>query len=332
MGENPPVVYLLHGEDEMTIAQFVSGILARLGDPLITDMNTTRLDGRVVSFEEVEATSSTLPFMAKRRVVILSHPLARLSSPASRQKFLAILERVPTTAALVLVETRLLTEDKEKKRGKVHWLEKWAQEAGDRVLLRACPLPQGAAMIRRIQEMAKNAGGQITPQAAEQLASLVGDNLLILDQEIQKLVAYANYSRPVEPEDVEHLTADQGHGDVFALVDAVGNLDQRKALSMLHRLLEEQEPLSIFAMVVRQFRLILLAREIVEAGGQAGDVARMLKLHPFVAEKVSVQARRFSQPALADIYHRLLDLDDGMKSGEIEGPLALDTFIAGISQ
>jgi DNA polymerase-3 subunit delta len=328
----PPVVYLLHGEDEMAIAQHVAGILARLGETLIADMNTTRLDGRVVSLEEVETAAGTLPFMAKRRVVILTHPLARLTTPASRQKFLAFLERVPPSAALVLVEAQSLTEEKDRKKGRLHWLEKWAVGAGDRVFVKACPLPQGQAMTRRIQDLAKNAGGQISPPAAELLASLVGENLLGIDQEVQKLVAYTNYSRPVEPDDVEHLTADQGHGDIFMLVDAIGSRDSRLALNMLHRLLEEQEALSIFSMVVRQFRLLLLAREIMDHGGQAGDVARLVKLHPFVADKVTAQARRFTLAGLADIYHRLLDLDEGMKSGEIEGPLALDTFIAGMAQ
>jgi hypothetical protein len=33
MGVNPPVVYLLHGDDEIAIAQFVANLKARLGDP-----------------------------------------------------------------------------------------------------------------------------------------------------------------------------------------------------------------------------------------------------------------------------------------------------------
>jgi DNA polymerase-3 subunit delta len=332
MGENPPVIYLLHGEDEVSITQFITSLLAKLGDPLMMDMNTTRLDGRVVSLEEVETASSTLPFLARRRVVILSHPLARLSHPASRQKFLDFLGRLPPSVALVLVEPQILTEEKDRKKRKFHWLEKWAQEAGDRVWMRAYPAPQGPALIRRIQELAKAAGGEFRPPAAELLASLVGENLLILGQEVEKLVAYANYRRPVEPEDVEHLTADLGHGDIFVLVDAVGNRDSRKAMNMLHRLLEEAEPLSIFAMIVRQFRLILLAREIVEEGGQSGDIARTLKLHPFVAEKITTQAKQFTMPVLENIYHRLLDMDQWMKSGEMEGPVALDTLIAGITR
>jgi len=333
MGENPPVIYLLHGEDEISIAQYLSNLVSKLGDPLIIEMNTTRLDGRVVSLDEVDTACSTMPFMAKRRIVILSHPQARLTSPASRTKFLALLDRIPPSAGLLLVENQILTEEKEKKKGKYHWLEKWALEAGDRVLVRAFPVPQGAGLTRRVQEMAKEAGGEIETDAAEHLVSLVGDNLLSLRQEVDKLVAYKNYNhRLVEESDVDLLTADQGSGNVFTLVDAIGNRNHRVALEMLHRLLDEQDPLSIFSMIVRQFRLILLAREIVEEGGQANEVSQRLKLQRFVADKITAQARQFPLPILADIYHRLLDLDEGMKSGEVDDPVAMDTLIAGISR
>jgi hypothetical protein len=51
-------------------------------------------------------------------------------------------------------------------------------------------------------EQARQYGGQITPQAAWQLEELVGVQKRLADQEIQKLLAYTNYQRPVEPEDV----------------------------------------------------------------------------------------------------------------------------------
>ncbi|RPI31596.1 MAG: DNA polymerase III subunit delta, partial [Chloroflexota bacterium] len=254
MSENPPVVYLLHGEDEYAITQFVATLVAKLGDPVMADLNVARLDGRSISLEDLETATHTLPFLVKRRLVVLTNPLARLNSPIARKKFLTQLDHVPPTVALVLIEYRILTEERDRKKGQIQWLEKWALEGGERVYTKAFPLPQGQAMTRRIQEMAKAAGGQISHQAADLLGSLVGENPRAADQEIQKLLAYADYRRTVEVEDVEHLTADQGHGDIFALVDAIGNRDGRKAQNMLHRLLSEQDALSIYGMVVRQFR------------------------------------------------------------------------------
>jgi DNA polymerase-3 subunit delta len=181
---------------------------------------------------------------------------------------------------------------------------------------------------RWIQEQAKKAGGQFTQPAAELLAGLVGGDTRLADQEIHKLLDYVNYQRPVEPEDVESLTADAAQGDIFILVDALGNQDGRKAMGMLHRLLERQDAISIFGMIVRQFRMLLLGREVLDNGGRRDDVARQLRVTPFVADKVVAQAQHFTLADLEAAYHRLLDLDLAMKTSQIPDDLALDTLVA----
>jgi DNA polymerase III subunit delta len=328
MGENPPVIYLLNGEDELAITRFTASLLAKLGDSAMADLNTSRLDGRTITLEELESAASAMPFWVKRRLVIVTYPTARLTTPAARDKFMKLLERLPATVALVLIEHKLLTTEKERKEKKVHWFEKWAVKHKERVLIKHFPVPKGEAMVRRILESAKAAGGQFSHQGAALLASLVGDNTLIAEQEVHKLLAYVNFTRPVEAEDVELLTADQGIVDVFAMVDALGSRDGRNAVNLFHRLLREQDFFSIFGMVVRQFRLLILSREFMEGGGKAEDAAQVLKLHPYVAKKVYIQANKFTLSDLEKIYSHLLDIDTAVKGGELEGVLALDSMIA----
>ncbi len=331
MADSAPVVYLLHGEDEFAIAQFIAEIEAKLGDDAMAQMNTTRLDGRSYDPADLGAVANVMPFLAKRRLVVFENPLSRLNSPSARKNFQEQLEKIPPTTAMVLVEYRQLTSDKERRQGKLQWLERWAQEHSDIVYLRAFLLPKGAAMVQRIQENTKALEGQITPQAAALLASLVDDDPRLADQEIRKLLAYVNYQRAIEPDDVDAVTADYGQGDIFEMVDALGNQDGRRAMGMLHRLLESQDPFSIFGMIVRQFRLLLLTREILDGGGRPQDVVRLLKLHPFVADKMSNQARHFTIPVLERIYHRLLDIDEAMKTSQMSGDLALDTMLAALT-
>jgi DNA polymerase III subunit delta len=323
-----PVVFVLHGEDDFAIAQFVSQLEAELGDAATASMNITRLDGRNLDVNALPGAANAMPFLAKRRLVIVNKPLGGLSSQAARDKFKAVLEKVPPTTQLVVIEDRELTSDKERRAHKIHWLEKWASEQGGRVQVKSFPLPKRHEIVNWIQERARLAGGQMTPAAASLLASLVGDEPRQADQEIHKLLAYVNYVRPVEPDDVQAVTVDIGEGDVFAMVDALGSRDGRKAIGMLHRLMEAQDPFSLFGMIVRQFRLLLLAREIMDGGGRSLDVAQKLRVPPFVADKIIHQAKNFSLPVLEAVYHRLCDLDEGMKTSQISGDLALDTLIA----
>ena len=98
----------------------------------------------------------------------------------------------------------------------------------------------------------------------------------------------------------------------------------KKAQAMLHQLLDEQDTFSIFGMVVRQFRLLLQAREIIDNGG---NVQQALKQHPFVAKKLTAQARHFSISTLEAIYRRLIVIDEGAKTGKAALDLSLDMLV-----
>jgi DNA polymerase-3 subunit delta len=346
MSETHPTIYLLHGDDEYAIAQAVDELEHKLGEPATASLNTSRLDGNSYNLDQLPSVANALPFLATRRLVILTHPLARLSdskaqeaqktkeaqkAKETQEKFKEMLEKVPPTTALVLVEYHLLTSEANRKKNKFHWLEKWAIEHPDTVFLKAYPAPKGAEMARRIQATARKGGGQITPAGAELLASLVDNDPRLADQEIEKLLAFVNYSRLVDFDDVQAITADTGEGDIFTLVDALGSQDGRKAMGMLQRLLEYQDYYAIFGMVVRQYRLLIQTRELFEQGKQLGEIQRALNQHPYVAEKLLGQARRFALPELERVYRRLLETDEAVKTSLMPERLALETFVSGVT-
>lgn len=330
MADKPPIIYILNGEDEFAISSFLTAIRARMGDSATAEMNTSRLDGQNYSMDVLTNAVSAMPFLTPRRLVILTNPLVKLNNPTLREKFIALLERIPPTTALVLVEYKLLTEDRDRRNQKIHWLETWAHQAGERALFRTFSLPHGDMMVRWIQDRAKYHGGEFKEEAAERLAALVGDEPRWLEQEIRKILEYVNYERPVIPEDVEYLTPYSRQGDIFAMVDNLATGKVREAQEMLHRLLEEGDAILIFGMVVRQFRLLLLTRDVLDRGGRESDVIRefkKFKISTFVAKKMVPQAHLFTMETLEAIYHRLLVFDEGNKTSQIEVDLALDLLM-----
>ena len=86
----------------------------------------------------------------------------------------------------------------------------------------------------------------------------------------------------------------------------------------------------LWGMVIRQFGLLLLARELLDGNASSGEVQRALGLHEFVAQKVTNQARKFSMPALESIYHKLLEIDEDAKTSRVPLDLALDTLVVGL--
>jgi DNA polymerase III delta subunit len=85
-------------------------------------------------------------------------------------------------------------------------------------------------------------------------------------------------------------------------------------------------------MIVRQFRLLLLTKEIVQDGGNAVTVSRKLKVQGFVSDKLLTQTRTFSLDELVIIYHQLLEIDEKFKTGGMEADLNLDLLIDSVTR
>jgi len=331
MTESKPVVYIFYGDDEFAIGQALAGIGAQMGDPSTAEINTTYLDGRSLNLDELIRTTRAMPFLADRRLVVLTNPLGALKSNKDRDKFKDVMAGTPATTALVVQITSPLVDPRDRRKGKTHWLEKWAAGQDGKVFLREFTLPKGPQMANWIRQQAKESGGEFSHPAAALLGTFVGDDPRLAAQEIEKLLAYVNYQRPVEPDDIEYLVAYAGETSVFDMVDALGARSGSEALRLLHRLLEEDDPLRLFGMVVRQFRLLLLTRELLDAGYREADIASVLKTPGFVVRKLMGQVSTFSLPQLEAIYHQLLEIDEAIKTGQTDGDVALDTLVVALT-
>lgn len=334
----PPQFYLLYGPDEFASAEFVAEMKAKMGDPSMASLNTTLFDGHTVTLPELRSVCDTLPFLTKRRLVIVEGWLTRLlgrsegddesaAAPASASTketlaaLAAYLLALSETTALVFVEKRTLPNSHPIVRAASG--QAWA-------FVKLFDVPKGPALAVWIEKRAKADGGAFTHEAAEALA-LAEDDPRALGNEVMKLLTYVNFARPVEVADVEALTPAGGETKIFDMVDAIGQRRGQTASRELHKLLEKEDPLYVLGMIVRQFRLILQSKELLEAHKNEGEVAQALGLHPFPAGKICAQARNFSMPSLEHIYRRLLDYDAEIKTGRIDGTTALETLVASLT-
>jgi DNA polymerase-3 subunit delta len=316
-----PNLFFLFGNDEFAISRRLKDFESDFNDPTSADMNTARLDARTVSDNDLNNALNAMPFLAKRRLVLLANPSAKYNNASSRKKFLEFIEKTPDTTRLVMYES-VEPRDADK-----HWLVKWAEKNDKSVQAKAFMLPRLKDMAGWIVNETKNQGGKIEPRAAEMLKDMVGVDTRQAGMEIAKLLAYVNWARPVTSVDVEAVCIVTSQQSVFDFVDALSSGNGKSAQHLLHRLLESEDPFSLWGMVVRQFRLLIQAREILDGRGNKDDVARALGVHPFVAEKTTQQAGRFSVESLEFVYRKLLTIDEGVKTGQVTLDLALDTLV-----
>ncbi len=128
------------------------------------------------------------------------------------------------------------------------------------------------------------------------------------------------------------MTAYVADAVIWDMVDALGRREAAVATSLMHRLLDDQEPLMILGMINRQFRLLLQTREVLDAGGDSRDLLQLPDIkYPKVAQKLSQQARNFSLDQLEGVYRYLLETDYAIKMGRIEPKLALDLLVTSLA-
>ena len=327
------MIILIHGEEELLRAEAVQELKAALGPSEMADLNTTRLDGRKVALSELQQACDTVPFLTSRRLVIVDSLLSRLAGNGEGKRtkaqerylqgLIAYLDQVPESTDLAFVE--------EKRVGRAHpLLERLLELRREkRARLVLCAPKQGHDLVAWIEARARAKGGEITRDTTHELIRTVGDNLWLLDQELEKLVAYTAGQRAILPDDVRLLVPEARQASIFDMVDSLGQGKGRRAMALLHRLLDGgAAPLYVLAMIVRQYRLLLQVKELVRLGFRPQAIARELRLPPFVVEKMLNQARRYSLPQLEAIYKRLLETDVAIKTGRMEPILALDVLVA----
>jgi DNA polymerase-3 subunit delta len=328
------MLYVLYGRDDFSLREELARIKGELDSDGMLSSNTDVLDGREVSPEQLMAICDTMAFLSTHRLVVVEGLLKRFdrrerprrgtragrggsTEALERWQGLAdYVQRMPETTTLVLVDGEISGENP---------LLRALRSAGQVREFRAL---RPGAVLQWILERAQSKGIDISPAAARLLADLVGNNLWVLASELDKLAAYAQ-GRRVEGADVRALVSEARQVSIFAMVDAIVEKRGAVALRLLRQLTTTgAEGGYLLAMVVRQYRLIIQARELMTAGLATREIGQRLGVtSEFVLQRILDQAQRYSLSRLKAAYRRLLEADAGVKRGQYDEELALELLV-----
>ncbi len=322
------MLYVIHGEEEFLRSQAIKKLKERLGPPPFSDMNFTLLEGKKVQPEELREICRTMPFMLPVRMVLVRGLLTRVEKGNQELgQFLAdFLPSLPPTTIMVLEEDKTIGEDHP-----LYLLLSELEKSGKAKLI-GFERVRGEKLKQWIKDRAREKGIEITSEAAEELAFFVGEDLRILDMELEKLALYVDRARPVVPEDIRAVVPYAREASIFSLTDALGRKDTGAALDALRSLLEQGEPpLVIIAMLAKHIRLLLMVKLLMAKGYSSREIAQRLGVLPFVVDKAIRQSGNFTVEFLKRAYERLLNLDVALKTGRAEGPVSLELLVTALT-
>jgi len=331
------LLYILWGEDDFSLTRSLEEIKRGLGDQSLLEANTTTLDGQQLTLNQLRAVSETVPFLAEKRLVIIQGLLGRFeptAKPRRRKKapplaekepeyksFADYLSKSPDGTVLVLID------------GKVKNSNPLLKQLSPRAKVRSFPLLREDRLLQWVGRGVAEQGASISPEAVDLLAKLVGGNLWVMTSEIAKLALFTS-GRRIEVEDIKVVVSSAQETSVFAMVDAILDFKVGVAEQLLEQLLERgASPVYLLAMLSRQFRLIVQARELRRQRRPEVEIQDRLGLpSEFALRKTLDQAQRYPLERLREVYNKLLETDLSIKTGKYDGELALNLLIVELCQ
>jgi DNA polymerase-3 subunit delta len=322
--------YILYGQDDFSLNQAVEKIKADLGDREMLATSTTSLDGQHLTLGELRNKCNAAPFLSSYRLVIVDGLLGRFEVKRSRPRsgrgksgnglgewegLASYIEQIPETTVLVLVDGEM--------KGHNPLLKKLSPLAE----VKTFPLLRGRDLKAWIQQRVKAEGGDITSQAVNLLAELVGGDLWAMNGEIQKLLLYSQ-ERPIGEDDVRQLVSHVQEANIFALVDAVAEGRTELAQRILHRLYDDGvAPTYILVMITRQFRLIAQAKDLERGLSRLQIQDRVGLKSSYSLDKTLSQAKLYDFEGVKRAYDKLLETDLGIKTGKYSDKLAIELLV-----
>jgi DNA polymerase III subunit delta len=170
----------------------------------------------------------------------------------------------------------------------------------------------------------------INNSAAQKLVVYVGNNLSLLQKELEKLVAY-KVKGEIEEADIELLVKAKIDKEIFETIDALARGDKKLAMKLLNdHLSAGDDPFYLLSMFFYQFRNLVKIKPLAQKNMNQFEISKRLRLHPFVVCKSIDQVRNFSWEKLKKLYQSLCEIDFESKIGKVDVELALDKFVASV--
>ena len=99
------------------------------------------------------------------------------------------------------------------------------------------------------------------------LIDRVGNNPLIITNEINKIKIYKGNDKNITSEDILNLTNKIIEIDVFKLIDYIVRKDKENALELYNEMLKvNEEPIKIIVILANQFRIMYQSKELLKKG------------------------------------------------------------------
>ncbi len=359
-GSIPGLVLLCGNEDYLT-EHYKDVLIRRFVDPATRQMDFVSLSGSEITAQALEENAETISLLSERRVVLLSGIVDRRgrfpssiepnkgsaeagSQTGNTRQYKALVDyfgRIPEGVLVILTADKPVTTGDYKKQSdgrKLDKLKTAVKKAGGKVY-EFTPLDQN--QIRGfISKRFIAAGKTCSPSVLRHIVNDTGYgnkyveyDLFALENDLRKIIAHCGSKPVITEEDLRSTLTVNPENNIFRMLDAISLGRKDQALIHLNNMLEEGEnEFGILARVIRHLENLVSARELADEGRGRQAVYQYLTkerhMGDYPATNAISTASRLSTEKLRHMLLSALQVDEHVKSGLMDGRLALEYFIA----
>jgi DNA polymerase-3 subunit delta len=320
-------VYYFYSEEAYLVRAACTAVRAALGEE---NAEETVFDEPAPSLESLVAAAGTISFFGTRRVVVLPALEPGQYSESDAKEFGGLLAAAEN-AVFVLGSTVKAERGKLQIPARMSRLVETCRKLG---YAEELARPTEAQLRQLLTARAAALGAQLSDTVAKRMIEQSGDDPFLLENEVDKLCALANYGT-VTAGMVAELGTPDLDTDVFEMVRAVTAQNATQACRMLRRLLQLQnEPVQIAGALTGSYvdlyrvRLGQLSHHDYTAVhkdfGYRGSPYRL---------KYSLDtALHYTLPQLENCLLVLQELDRDLKGSPVDGGILLETALCRLGQ
>ena len=304
--------YLFFGEEGYLKKQYRDKLI-QAWNPDGDTMNYSRFEGKGIDVKEVISLGETMPFFAERRIILMENTGFFKNQCPELTEYL---NSLPDYLYLLFVEEEV---DKRSK------MFKTVKQIGRVVDF---SVQDEKTLMRWVLGILKREGRQITQRDMERFLSKTGTDMSNIERELEKLLCYTMDRSVITGEDIDAVCTTQINNRIFAMVQAVAEQNQKKALDLYYDLLALKEPpMRILFLIARQFNQMYQIKDLREQGYDSGAIAKKAGLAPFIAKKSLAQASKFEKDTLRGAVEDCVETEAAVKSGRLGDRLGVELLI-----
>ncbi len=323
-------VYLCYGKENYLKDWLISKLKNKYIDKSLETLNFIKIDGKESDVDKIINACETLPFMSEKKIVLVEN----LTFLSSKGEATETEKRFSKYVLSLSNDTCLFIYMNKEKVDKRKSIVKNIKKCGSVVELKKL---RNEDLIKWIAEVFRKSGKNISRNEISHFIDITGyldknsnRTLYDLENEVNKVVSYIGQRKKVSRVDIDKVLIKSFENNIFKLVDGIGHRNPNVSLTIFNDMLSSNEPIQlIMYMIIRQFRLLLVAKNLEQKGYDLGSISKKLQIPRFVAEKLIKQSRNFTITQLKDGFQRCLETDNLVKKGRMDNRLAVEVLISG---